>query len=54
MTDANGKETSPPGGLSRIERMLMGTAMVFGAACAVLTLIGSQDAVAAITGLLGT
>jgi len=54
MKDAAEKEAPPRGGLSRLERVLMGTAMAIGAACVVLTLIGTRDSVAAITGLLGT
>ncbi len=54
MSDVQDTHGPPRGGLSRIERVLMGTAMVVGAVCVVLTLVGSQDSVAAITGLLGS
>ncbi len=42
------------GGLSRLERVLMGAAMAVGAACVVLSFFGTQDSVTAITGLLGS
>lgn len=53
MQDETNKDGPPRGGLSRLERTLMGIAMALGAVGVVVTLIGSSDSVSALTGTFG-